>query len=42
MDAKSLLKKHIDLLIPKGNFLSEKQMVDLRYTATINYSFRNI
>jgi hypothetical protein len=36
MDAKKLLKKHLDLLIPKGQYLSDKQIDQLRYEASIN------
>lgn len=36
MDAKSLLKKHLDLLIPKGIYSSPKQLENYRYEATIN------
>lgn len=36
MNAKSLLQKHIDLLIPKGTSLNDKQITDLKATASIN------
>ena len=35
MDAKKLLKKHLDLNTPKGTHLSEKQMEQVRYDASI-------
>ena len=35
MDAKKLLKKHLDLNTPKGTYLSEKQMEQVRYDASI-------
>lgn len=35
MDAKKLLKKHLDLNTPKGTHLSEKQMEQIRYDASI-------
>lgn len=36
MDAKQLLKKHLDLNIPKGVYLSEKQLVQLRHDSAID------
>lgn len=35
MEAKKLLKKHLDLNIPKGVFISEKQMEQAKYDASI-------
>lgn len=35
MDAKKLLKKHLDLNTPKGEYLSDKQMVQVHYDASI-------
>ena len=36
MDAKKLLKKHLDIHIPKGEYISEKQLIQLRYDASID------
>lgn len=36
MDAKKLLKKHLEIHIPKGIHLSEKQMEQARYDASID------
>jgi hypothetical protein len=36
MDAKKLLKKHLDLNTPKDTYLSEKQMEQVRYDASIS------
>jgi hypothetical protein len=35
MEAKKLLKKHLDIHIPKGEYRSEKQLIQLRYDASI-------
>ena len=36
MDAKKLLKKHLDKNIPKGEYRSEKQLEQLRYDSAID------
>ena len=36
MDAKKLLKKHLDINIPKHEYKSEKQLIQLRYDASID------
>lgn len=36
MDAKKLLKKHLDIHIPKGVWLSPKQIEQATYEATID------
>ncbi len=36
MDAKKLLKKHIELKTPKGIYLSDRQLAQIQYEATIN------
>ncbi len=36
MDAKKLLKKHIDLNTPKGIYLSDRQLIQIHYEASIN------
>ena len=36
MNAKKLLKKHLDINTPKNKYLSEKQLINLRYEASIN------
>lgn len=36
MDAKQLLKKHLELNIPKGVYHSEKQLQQLRYDSAID------
>lgn len=35
MDAKQLLKKHLELNIPKGEYRSAKQLEQLRYDSAI-------
>jgi hypothetical protein len=36
MEAKKLLKKHLDIHIPKVEYRSEKQLIQLRYHACID------
>ncbi len=36
MDAKKLLKKHLDLNTPKGIYLTDKQLKQIYYDATID------
>ncbi len=36
LDAKKLLKKHLDKNIPKGEYRSEKQLAQLHYEASID------
>tara|TARA_R110000782_G_scaffold124173_1_gene215724 strand:- start:66 stop:311 length:246 start_codon:yes stop_codon:yes gene_type:complete len=36
MEAKKLLKKHLDIHIPKGEYRSKKQLIQLRYDASID------
>lgn len=36
MEAKKLLKKHLDIQIPKGEYRSEKQLTQLRNDACID------
>lgn len=36
MDAKKLLKKHLDRHIPKDEWRSEKQLIQHRYDASID------
>ena len=36
MEAKKLLKKHLDIHIPKSEYRSGKQLIQLRYDASID------
>lgn len=36
MEAKKILKKHLNIHIPKGKYRSEKELIQLRYDASID------